>query len=91
VDATGCGGELADVGLTAAFTVGLAFIGDSRLTGAFFAGFFLTVAVFLRVVALVAGVFLRFALILRLTFFVFAIYSLPWVFQRKEAITCPSS
>jgi hypothetical protein len=54
--------------LAAAFTVGLAFLGDARRTDAFSAGFFLTVLVFLRVAALVAG-FLRFALVLSLAFF----------------------
>ena len=55
--------------MTAAFAVGLAFSGDARRTGAFFAGFFLivlvflTVVVFLRAAALVTGVFLRFALV----------------------------
>jgi hypothetical protein len=60
--------------LTAAFAVGLAFLGDARRTGAFFAGFFLmvlvflTVVVFLRVAALEARVFLRLALSLPLAF-----------------------
>jgi hypothetical protein len=49
VAATSCAGELGGVGLTAAFAVGLAFLSDARRTGAFFAGFFLTVVVFLRV------------------------------------------
>jgi hypothetical protein len=55
--------------LTAAFAIGLAFLGDTRRRGAFFADFFLivlgflTVVVFLRVAALVTGVFLRFALL----------------------------
>ena len=54
--------------------VGLAFLGDARRTGAFFAGFFLmvlvflTVVVFLRVAALEPGIFLRFALSLPLAF-----------------------
>ena len=61
-------GGRAGIGLAAAFTVGLAFLGDARRTDAFFAGFFLTVLVFLRVAALVAG-FLRFALVLPLAFF----------------------
>ncbi|MGA7910807.1 MAG: hypothetical protein WCC30_04575 [Candidatus Dormiibacterota bacterium] len=69
--------------MTAAFTVGLAFLGDPRLTGSFFAGFLLTVAVFRRGVALVSGAFLRLALVLRLTFFLFAIYSLPWGFPKE--------
>jgi hypothetical protein len=77
VAATGCAGRLAGVGLTATFAVVLAFLGDARRTSAFFAGFFLTVVVFLRVVALVIGVFLRFALVLPLAFFLVAIYSLP--------------
>jgi hypothetical protein len=60
--------------LTAAFAVGLAFLGDARRTGAFFAGFFLivlvflAVVVFLRVAAFVTGVFLRFVLVLPLAF-----------------------
>jgi hypothetical protein len=62
--------------LTAAFAVGLAFLGDARRTGAFFAGFFLTVVVFPRVAAL-TGVFFRFGLVLPLAFFLVAIYSLP--------------
>jgi hypothetical protein len=55
----------------------MAFWGDARRKGAFFATFFLivlvflTVAAFLRVAALVTGVFLRFAL--ALPFFLFAI------------------
>ena len=59
---------LTGTGLTAAFAVGLAFLGDARRRGAFFADFFLIVLVFLtvldclRVAALVTGVFLRFAL-----------------------------
>jgi len=79
VAVTGCAGGLAGVGLTAAFAVGLAFLGDARRTGAFFAGFFLmvlvflTVVVFLRVAALEAGVFLRFALSLPLAFCLIAI------------------
>ncbi len=78
---TGCAGGLGGVGLTAAFAVGPAFLGDARRTGAFFAGFFLTVLVFLtllvflRVAAFVTRVFLRFALLL--AFFLVAIYSLP--------------
>ena len=66
--ASGCAGGLTGVGLTAAFTVGLAFLGDARRSGAFFADFFLivlvflTVVAFLRVAALVTGVFLRLAL-----------------------------
>ena len=76
VAATGCAGGLGGVGLTAAFAVGLAFLGDARRTGAFFAGFFLTVVVFLRVASL-TGVFFRFALVLRLAVFLVAIYSLP--------------
>ena len=75
--ATGCAGGLTGVGLTAAFAVGLAFLGDARRTGAFFAGFFLAVLVFLRVAALVTGVLLRFALVLPLAFFLVAIYNLP--------------
>src|SRR5205807_2797015 len=65
--------------LIAAFAVGLAFRGDARRTGAFFAGLFLVVlaflavAVFFRVAALATGVFLRFALALPLAFFLVAI------------------
>jgi len=40
---------------------GLAFLGDARRTGLFFARFFLTVLVFLRVAVLV--VFLRFSFV----------------------------
>ena len=54
----------ADLGLTAAFAVGVAFLADERRSSAFFAGFFLAVAVYLRVVALVTWDFLRFALVL---------------------------
>ena len=75
--ASGCGGGLAEAGLTAAFAIGLAVLGDARRTSAFFAGFFLAVVVFLRMVALVTEAFFRFALVLRSTFFLFAIYSLP--------------
>ncbi len=76
---TGRAGERPGVGLTAAFAVDLAFLGDAPRTGAFFAGFFLvvlvflTVAVFLRVAVLVTGVFLRLALVLPLAFFLVAI------------------
>ena len=73
---TGCAGGPAGVGSSAAFAVGLAFLGDARRTGAFFAGLFLTVVVLLRVVAL-TGVFFRFVLVLPLAFFLVAIYSLP--------------
>ena len=65
--ASGCAGGPSGVGLTAAFAVGPAFLGDARRRGAFFADFFLivlvflTVLAFLRVAALVTGVFLRFA------------------------------
>jgi hypothetical protein len=52
---------------------GVAFLGDARRTGAFFARSFLTVLVFLRVAALVTVVFLRFALVLPLAFFLVAI------------------
>jgi hypothetical protein len=65
----------ADLGLTAAFPAGVAFLADERRTNAFFAGFFLA-AVFLRVVALVTGGFLRFALVLPLAFFFVGIWSL---------------
>ena len=57
---TGCAGGLAGVGFTADFAVGLAFL-NARRTGAFLAGFFLTVEVFLRVAAL-TGLCFRFAL-----------------------------
>ena len=49
--ATGCAGGLTGVGLIAAFAAGLAFFGDARRAGTFFASFFLTFVVFLRVVA----------------------------------------
>jgi hypothetical protein len=52
VAATGCAGELTGVGLIAAFAAGLTFFFDARRDGAFFARFFLTFVVFLRVVAL---------------------------------------
>src|SRR2546428_644379 len=76
-EVTGRAGRRAGVRLTAACAVGLAFLGDARRTGAFFAGFFLlvpgfpAVAVFLRLAALATGVFLRFAL--PLAFFLVAI------------------
>jgi hypothetical protein len=47
---TGCAGGLAGVGLIAASTVGLAFLDDARRSGAFFAGFFLIVLVFLAAI-----------------------------------------
>jgi hypothetical protein len=88
VAATGCAGWLAGIGLTADFAVGLAgvgltvdfavglaFLGDARRS-AFFAGFFLTVVVFLRVAAL-TGAFFRFVLVLPFAFFLVALYSLP--------------
>jgi hypothetical protein len=75
VAAAGFAGGLAGLGLTAAFAVGVAFLGDERRTSAFFAAFFLA-AVFLRVVALVTGGFLRFALVLPLAFFLVGIWSL---------------
>jgi hypothetical protein len=65
---SGCAGGLTGVELTATFALGLAFSGDTRGKGAFFAGFFLivlvflAVVVFLRLAALATGVFLRFAL-----------------------------
>ena len=58
---------LTGVGSTATFAVGLAFSGDTRGKGAFFAGFFLivlvflTVVAFLRVAALMPCFFLRLA------------------------------
>jgi hypothetical protein len=76
VAVTGCAGGLAGVGFTADLAVGLAFLGDARRTGAFLAGFFLTVVVFLRVAAL-TGLCFRFAVALPLAFFLVAIYSLP--------------
>jgi hypothetical protein len=77
VVATGWAGGPAGAGLTEAFGVGRAFLGDARLgdarrTGAFFAGFFLTGVVFLRVAALVSWIFLRFAWVLALAFFLVA-------------------
>jgi hypothetical protein len=73
VAAAGCAGRLAGLGLTAAFAVGVAFLGAERRTSAFFAGFFLAAAVFLRLVALVTRGFLRFALVLPLAFFLVGI------------------
>jgi hypothetical protein len=64
---------LAGLGLTAAFALSVAFLGDERRTSAFFAGFFLAVAVFLRVVALVTWDFLRFVLVLSFAFFLVGI------------------
>jgi hypothetical protein len=72
VAARGCARGLVGVGLPAAFAVGLELLGDARRTGAFFAGFFLTVLVFLRAAALVTRGFLRFALVLPLAFFLVA-------------------
>ena len=68
---------------------GLAFLGDARRAGAFFARFFLTVLVFLRVAALVTVVFLRFALVLPLPFFLIAIYSLPIRVSSLALRGCP--
>ena len=82
--ATGRAGGLAGLGLAAALAVGMAFLGDARRTSVFFAGFFLAVAVFLRVVALVTGVFLRFALVLPLAFFLVGIYSLPYGLPKER-------
>ncbi|MGA6997638.1 MAG: hypothetical protein WBZ22_15500, partial [Pseudolabrys sp.] len=73
VAAAGFAGGLAGLGLTAASAVGVAFLGNERRTNTFFAGFFLAVAVFLRVVALVTRDFLRFALVLSLAFFLVGI------------------
>src|SRR5262249_45683314 len=42
VAGTGCAGGLTGVGLIAAFAAGLAFFGDARRAGAFFASFSLT-------------------------------------------------
>src|SRR5262249_57148487 len=58
---------------------GLSFFGVAGRAAAFFASFFLSFLVFLRVVASVGEVFLRFALVLPLAFFLVAIYSLPSV------------
>jgi hypothetical protein len=72
--ASGCAGALTGVDFTATFAESLAFLDDPRRRGALFDGFFLidlgflTVAAFLRVIALVAAVFLRLALALRFTF-----------------------
>jgi hypothetical protein len=76
----GSAGGRAGVGLAAACAVGVGFLGDVRRTGAFFAGFLLTVLVFVRVTALMTGVFLRFPLALPFVPFAFllvGIYSLP--------------
>ena len=81
---------LAGVGSTADFAVGLGFLGDARRTGAFFAGFFLTVVVFLRVAAL-TGAFFRFALVLPLASFLVAIYSLPEGLKGTRGVTSPHS
>ena len=72
---------LTGVGSTATFALGLAFSGDTRGKGAFFAGFFLivlvflTVVAFLRVAALMPCFFLRLAL--PLAFFSCRHYNLP--------------
>ena len=89
--ATGRARGLAGLGLAAALAGGMAFLGDARRTGAFFAGFFLAVAVFLRVVALVTGAFLRFALVLPLAFFLSAFTASRTVCLRKAKITRLSS
>ncbi|MGB9045606.1 MAG: hypothetical protein WCC81_24500 [Pseudolabrys sp.] len=68
VGVAGAGG-LAGLGLTAAFAVGVVFLCDERRICAFFTGFFLVAAVFLRVVALATWGFLRFGLVLPLAFF----------------------
>src|SRR5262245_34966664 len=73
----------------AAFAAGPAFFGDARRAGAFFASFFLTFVVFLRVVAPVGEVFLRFGLVLPLAFFLVAIYILPTVCRRTTSIPRP--
>jgi len=73
VAAAAFAGGLAGLGLTAAFAVDVAFLGDERRISAFFAGFFLAVAVFLRVVALATRDFWRFALVLPLAFFLVGI------------------
>ncbi len=73
---TDCAGGLAGLRLTATFAFGLAFLGDARWTGAFFAGFFFVVVVFLRVAALVTRDFLRLTLVLPLAFFLAGIYTL---------------
>ena len=52
---------------------GLAFFSGARRTGAFFAGFFATFAVFLRAAGRFAGAFLRLAF----AFFLAAICDLP--------------
>jgi hypothetical protein len=69
--ASGSAGALAG---TATFAVGLAFLDDTRRTGAFFGAFFLialvflTAVAFLRLATLLTSVFLGFALPLRLAF-----------------------
>ena len=70
--ASGSAGALAGVASTATLAVGLAFLDDTRRTGAFFGAFFLialvflTAVAFLRLATLLTSVFLRFALPLRL-------------------------
>src|SRR5262249_17357224 len=68
----------------------MAFFGDARRAGAFFASFFLTFVVLLRVVALVGEIFLRFALALLLAFFLVASYSLSSVCRRTTSIPRPA-
>src|SRR5262249_32425194 len=89
VAGTGCAGGLTGGGLIAAVAGGLAFFGDARRGGAFFARFFLTFVVLLRVVAFVGEGFFGFALVLPLAFFLVAIYSLPSVCRRTTSIPRP--
>ena len=77
--ATGCAGGPAGRGLTAAFAVGMAFLGDERRTSAFFAGFFLAVAGFLWVVALVTWGFPALYLGLAFLSFLSAFTASQWV------------
>src|SRR5262249_59274757 len=80
VAGTGCAGGLTGVGLIAAFAAGLGFFGGARRAGAFFASFFLSFLVFLRVVASVGEGFFRFGFVFPFAFFLVAIFSLPSVF-----------
>ena len=72
--ASGYAGALAGVASTATLAGRLAFLNDTRRTGAFFGAFFLialvflTAVAFLRLATLLTSVFLRFALPLCLAF-----------------------
>ena len=58
----GCPGWVAGFGLAAPLTVGPAFLGDARRTGAFSASLFLTTFVLLRVAGLLTEAFFRLVL-----------------------------